>query len=92
MSLNVIQDAAQDGNLYCGIISTANDLLLQINQNYKYPEKSIDGSQIIKKMIFSTIASKTASKTLIDPQNSSESSLTNNLLMVSCYSALDGEN
>ena len=40
-------------------------------------------------MIFSTIACKTSSKTLIDPQNSSESSLTNNLLMVSCYKALD---
>jgi hypothetical protein len=43
-------------------------------------------------MIFSTIACKTSSKTLIDPQNSSECSLTNNIVMVSSYLPIQPSN
>ena len=43
MSLNVIQDTAEDGNLLCCMATTANDLLLQIHQQYHYPEEHVTG-------------------------------------------------
>ena len=84
MSLNVIQDSAQDGNLMCALVATASDLLLQIHQFYSYSQ-ALTGKQIVNKAIFSTIALKAASKALIDPQNINESSLSNNLVLVTCY-------
>ena len=79
MSLNVIQDSQQDGNLFCALSSVANDLLLQIHQKYK------KGPEMICKLFWSSVALKTSSKVVIDPQNIQESSLSNNLVMTTGF-------
>lgn len=82
MSLNVIQDNEQDGNLFCALSSVASDLLLQIYQRY------VKGPKLVKKVFWSTIAFKSNSKVVIDPRNLQESSLSNNLLLTTGFMVL----
>ena len=82
MSLNVIQDNEQDGNLLCALSSVASDLLLQIYQRFE------KGEQLVQKVFWSSIAFKSNSKVVIDPRNLQESSLSNNLLLTTGFSTL----
>ena len=82
MSLNVIQDNEQDGNLLCALSSVASDLLLQIHQRFE------KGEQLVQKVFWSSIAFKSNSKVVIDPRNLQESSLSNNLLLTTGFSTL----
>ena len=74
ISLTVVQDPSHDGNLVCGLLSTASDLLAQLSDQ-----------PVVKKYVFGTTCLKLATKYLVDPWSLEESSLSNNLILTTCY-------
>ena len=79
INLNVIQTCNGDGNLYCALFSVANDLLLQ---SWRIEEL---GSKIVKSILWATVVIKTKTKVMIDPKSAHETSLSNNLVLVTAF-------
>jgi hypothetical protein len=73
ISVTVVQDLEQDGNLINCLACTTNDLLMQLYQKYEVRgldrQLLIRGAQIVKKLFWSTLVVKVDSKMVIDPQN-----------------------
>ena len=56
ISLTVVQDPSRDGNLVCGLLATASDLMMQLSDQ-----------PVVKKFLFGTTCLKLATKYLVDP-------------------------
>ena len=67
--------------MVCALMATATDLLLQLSSQFSG----------VQKLAFSTCAVQAATKTLIDPQNIQEASLSNNMVMTTVYLPLSKE-
>ena len=80
ISLTVVQDPSKDGNLVCGLLTTASDLLLQLSEE-----------SAIKRYVFGTTCLKLASKYLVDPWSLDEACLSNNLVLTTCYKSKDAD-
>lgn len=79
INLNVISTCNGDGNLYCALFSVANDLLLQTWSVEDF------GPRIVQNLLWATVVIKTKTKVMIDPKSAHETSLSNNLVLVTAF-------